>query len=587
MSKSPPPEDAIFTVAVLIDELKHEEAPRRLESMRHLATIAEALGPERTRNELLPFLGDSLDDDDEVLLELATQLGNFVALVGGPAYATTLLSSLEALAMVEESAVRDRSMASIIKISKELSDAFVVEHVMHLLRTLATKEWFTARISACSLFASVYTRVPPPLKAELRSKFAALAKDDTPMVRRAAAAALPAFSAAVEPEHVRSELTPLFLLFAEDEQDSVRLLAIQSAAALARLVGTDGNDKTVKPTTLKLAADKSWRVRWSVASSFCDVCEGLAAAQALPASSHNDLLDAFLALLRDHEAEVRTAAATNITRTSKLFPITSVLQHFMVPIADLVNDPAEHVREALASVLMGMAPVVGKDKAIENLLPHYNALLRDESAKVRLAIVAKLGTTGGIVGVEHIQTALLPAIVDLSNDKNWRVRAEIIQHIPVLATQLDVGFFDKNLADLCVDWLTDNVAAIRTAAVANIIRLTGVYGKDWAKNKVVPKLAELKKSQQYLYRQSAIRMAEALGPTLDAGVVESTLVPFITSLATDPVPNVRFNVAKSLERMAAKLGDGKGEMKKCLKGMVNDADVDVTYYAKRALSAVG
>jgi serine/threonine-protein phosphatase 2A regulatory subunit A len=231
--------------------------------------------------------------------------------------------------------------------------------------------------------------------------------------------------------------------------------------------------------------------------------------------------------------------------------------------------------------------VFGKDKAIEKLLPHYNELLKDDSAKVRLAIVAKLGTTGGIIGVEHIQSTLLPAIVDLSNDKNWRVRAEIIQHIPVLASQLDVGFFDKNLSELCMGWLADRVSAIRHTAVTNIIRLTGVYGKDWAKAKVVPRLLELKKSQQYLFRQSAISTAEALAPVVDLAVVEQTLVPLIVSLASDPVPNVRFNVAKSLERLFVKFGDAKGELKKCLKAMAADSDADVVYFSKRALAAVG
>ena len=104
-------------------------------------------------------------------------------------------------------------------------------------------------------------------------------------------------------------------------------------------------------------------------------------------------------------------------------------------------------------------------------------MLEFKKNQVRLAIVAKLGTTGGLIGVEHIQSALLPAIVDLSNDKNWRVRAEIIEHVPVLATQLDVAFFDKNLSELSIGWLADRVSAIRAAAVTNVIRLTGVYGK--------------------------------------------------------------------------------------------------------------
>ena len=38
----------------------------RLNSVKRLGTIAMALGEERTRNELIPFLTESNDDEDEV-----------------------------------------------------------------------------------------------------------------------------------------------------------------------------------------------------------------------------------------------------------------------------------------------------------------------------------------------------------------------------------------------------------------------------------------------------------------------------------------------------------------------------------------
>lgn len=43
-------------VATLIDELKHEDVTYRLNSIKKLDVIANALGIERTRNELVPFL---------------------------------------------------------------------------------------------------------------------------------------------------------------------------------------------------------------------------------------------------------------------------------------------------------------------------------------------------------------------------------------------------------------------------------------------------------------------------------------------------------------------------------------------------
>ena len=99
---------SLHPLAILIDELKSEDVVLRLNAIRRLSTIALALGPDRSREELIPFLMESLDDEDEVLLALADELGGFVDYVGGQTYAHLLLGPLENLAAVEETLVREK-----------------------------------------------------------------------------------------------------------------------------------------------------------------------------------------------------------------------------------------------------------------------------------------------------------------------------------------------------------------------------------------------------------------------------------------------------------------------------------------------
>ena len=49
-------DDTLYPIAVLIDELRNEDVQLRLNSIKKLSTIALALGIERTRSELIPFL---------------------------------------------------------------------------------------------------------------------------------------------------------------------------------------------------------------------------------------------------------------------------------------------------------------------------------------------------------------------------------------------------------------------------------------------------------------------------------------------------------------------------------------------------
>jgi hypothetical protein len=92
-----------------MDELRSEDVQLRLNAIRRVSTIALALGPDRAREELIPFLQDSVDDEDEVLLALADELGkNFEEYIGGKEYAHVLLGPLENLSAVEETLVRDK-----------------------------------------------------------------------------------------------------------------------------------------------------------------------------------------------------------------------------------------------------------------------------------------------------------------------------------------------------------------------------------------------------------------------------------------------------------------------------------------------
>lgn len=56
MADAPNSGDELYPIAVLIDELKHDDVLLRLNAIHRLSTIALALGAERTREELIPFL---------------------------------------------------------------------------------------------------------------------------------------------------------------------------------------------------------------------------------------------------------------------------------------------------------------------------------------------------------------------------------------------------------------------------------------------------------------------------------------------------------------------------------------------------
>ncbi|RUS24687.1 complex between Pp2a-specific methylesterase Pme-1 and Pp2a core enzyme [Jimgerdemannia flammicorona] len=198
-----------------------------------------------------------------------------------------------------------------------------------------------------------------------------------------------------------------------------------------------------------------------------------------------------------------------------------------------------------------------------------------------------------VIGIELLSQSLLPAIVELAEDKQWRVRLAIIDYIPLLASQLGVAFFDEKLGNLCMSWLRDAVFSIRDAATGNLRKLTEVFGVEWAKQTIIPKVLAMANNPNYLYRMTTIFAITTMSPAVTPQVIKDHILPTVQSLVADPIPNIRFNVAKSLETLAPLLRASadtaplvESDVRPALTKLNEDSDNDVRFFAHRALITV-
>lgn len=372
------PED-LYQIALLIDQLKHDDSQMRVTASKKLVPIARALGPERTRNELIPFLTESLDDEDDVLQAVSEQLKELLPLMGGSEHAYLLLRPLETLIMVEESTVREEALISMEAVLNSMTSDQLIEQYVPLLNRLATNEWFTSRMSSASLFHIGYKKLSDPLKQKCRSLFLKLCIDETPMVRRTAAINYGKMTKLVKPHELQSEFMHPLTGLADDEQDSVRIQVIPMCISLAEILPLESKMAQVLPVLLNLANDRSWRVRWALASRIHEICGALG-----QQISNNSLSAAYEALLNDTEAEVRSAAASTMVLVCGTLKKEVIINHILPAATRLAGDVSEHVRASLALVINGMASIVGKDGCVEHVLPVLLLLLRDEVSDVSI-----------------------------------------------------------------------------------------------------------------------------------------------------------------------------------------------------------
>ncbi|PWA57909.1 Armadillo-like helical [Artemisia annua] len=150
-------------------------------------------------------------------------------------------------------------------------------------------------------------------------------------------------------------------------------------------------------------------------------------------------------------------------------------------------------RSALASVIMGMAPVLGKDATIEQLLPIFLSLLKDEFPDVRLNIISNLDQV-------------------------------------------------------------NQVYSIGDAAANNLKRLAEEFGPNWAMQHIIQQVLEIK-NPHYLYRMTVLRAISLLAPVM-LNVDKSKLIElsgssedeFSSLLEIAQVPNEHVNEFKSIEK---------------------------------------
>ena len=108
-------------------------------------------------------------------------------------------------------------------------------------------------------------------------------------------------------DNVINDIIPLYRKLASDDQDSVRLLTIPDLIAIASGLSEAETKQHLLDTLRASVQDKSWRVRYMVANEFVALAE--AVGQGIV---REELVGAFVNLLKDNEAEVRTAGAGQI-----------------------------------------------------------------------------------------------------------------------------------------------------------------------------------------------------------------------------------------------------------------------------------
>ena len=134
--------------------------------------------------------------------------------------------------------------------------------------------------------------------------------------------------------------------------------------------------------------------------------------------------------------------------------------------------------------------------------------------------------------------------------------------------------------------------SIREAASVKLKKLTEVFGVEWARQSIIPKVLQMSSHPNYLYRMTTIFAVTTMTQSLDPDTIINCILPSLLNMVQDPIPNIRFNVAKAFEVLIQELKSSsvgiqtvQEQIVPALQALSDDPDADVRYYAQKALVA--
>lgn len=555
---------------LLQDEMAETSRELRKIAARRISDVGVSIGADAVENEMIPFLAGKIDDDDEILLIVAEQLGECGAKVfNNSEKALVLLTPLEALAAVEETVVRDAAVMATCKVIDGLPDGAAQSAPTELVMRLATGDWFTKKVSACGMVASAYARSSAEGKQELLDMYVTtLCVDDAPMVRRAAAKQLGAVASKVGSNQVLAKIMPAYEKLCIKDTDSVRILAMGQTSKLAALLD---DDNSRKQTLLRIIddchKDRSWRVRAALAADLGSIAEASGAAFTTDA-----LLTIAIVLIGDPEPEVREIAIKQISNLCKVVGSATFIER-MLPEMNATRFSEEEeikVQTAFAQAIMDLIPMLGgaesdskeneegtvsgSEIAKEQLLPLITqALTRqlDEESEgfqhmmqaminMKLKVFRRMDdlmtvlTPDGaksftdevlldVVGKcsveEHYEDSNggLVALYD-KEQYNWRARQSTVHIVPKVVSTISNQGASKGAAESLMSMnsklfqqyiagMNDPIAGVRNACADAMGDVVEAVGTDWFKERVVP-LLEVHMGAQKINLQQPRRQAD-------------------------------------------------------------------------------
>ena len=565
-----------ITATNLLQDLQNPDIKIKKNAFQNLRGISLALGRERTRKELLPYLKSCIDEEeDEIIIELAKVLSNFIDCIGGKQYIKELLNLLEIILTIDDHFVRIEIMNTIKSVVKQIGKVSEIESdLISIINNLYNSEDINQKKSAMNLLIFLFKDLNANNKNIAINYFDKFLVDNNISIKKELLNEITNISLELSIDYIKKMIS----IILKDKNESMRIDIVNIILSIKNHKNINQFIDVIYDLIPKLAEDTNWRVRLTVSDKLNEFLNFPNIKKEFKQTSVN----IFAKLLDDTESEIRNICCLRLEEITKILKDENNFDSILQNLRKLEKDQKNFVKGALASNVLKICDIVGPKKTNEYIFPIFLTLIKDENIEIRMNLINNLSELNKVIEINNIIESIMPPIKEISANKSWRVRIQIMDIIPVLAKLFNQHLFMNNIFPICITSLMDSVFSIREESCKLFVTIYKDLKNEEFEKKLLEKLNELCMSSSYLLRNTSLVYIKFYIEKLDDKIYleffEKKLVAIVFNLSKDKIANVRLNCAFILNKIKnIKFKDNKinEEINNIIEILKTDKDADV------------
>ena len=552
-----------ITSISLLEDLQSQDNKTKINAIHNLQQISLALGCEATRKELLPYLKNCInnEEEDEILIELTKNLSKFLDCIGGIKYINELLNLFEVLLSIDEPSIRKEAINSLSEILKQIDDIKEIEKdLMNLIKKFYLSDDVNQKLSSMNLIVLVYKDLDENNKIITLNYLENFSNSENLIIKKELINEIVKISDYLSIDYIKKLISTII----KDENENIKIDIIILITSLKEHKDLVSILDYIYELIKKLSEDINYKVRLSLINNFSEILKF----SKINYDFKQLILNIYIKLIEDPEDQIRNACCLNLEETTKLLKneinYNKLLQNFH----KLSKDPKTFIRNSLSENLHKICPLLNKKQLSEIIFPIFNELISDE--------ISKDIETNNI-----FQEKIIPSIIEISQNKSWRLRNKIITIIPNLVNQKN---FIKDIFPICLNYLTDHVYAIRDEGCKLLCKIYKDIRSVEVENRLIEKLNVMSNLTNYLIRNTCLIFIKYFVDKIDDKIYfdffQKKLINLVYKLSNDKISNVRMTCAIIFNKVKNCKFDNRNnidKIKKNIEVLKQDEDSDVIH----------